>query len=237
MRLWPDLSKRAHEAEIMDSLDSDPVGLANTLEQFRAINRWLTPCQRLLRRYFLDAMKQDRQRAWTLLDVGSGGGDLAIWLVGRCRKLGISIDITGVDHDPRVVAFATRKCSAFSNITIRDADARELRSSGETWDFVFCNHFLHHLADDDIVDMLATIHEVASTRFVLSDIYRSHVTYLAYSMLFPLRMTNSFAWHDGRLSIRKGFTIADCRTFVEAAGIADTTSIHRLLPGHLAIVG
>jgi 2-polyprenyl-3-methyl-5-hydroxy-6-metoxy-1,4-benzoquinol methylase len=234
---WPDLSNRARDTERMDSLESDQVQLINTLKQFHAINRWLTPCHRLMKRHFLSVMKRDRQRRWSLLDVGSGGGDLPIWIVQQCRKFGIQLDVTCMDYDPRAIDFLKQKCSPFANISVVHADARDLSASEKTWDFVFANHFLHHLSDDDLISVLAAIDRVTTTTYVLSDLYRSRPSYLAYSALLPLLVTNSFTWYDGRISIRKAFTLSDANGFIKAAGLKGKASVRRFFPGHLAMVG
>ena len=142
MSWWPDLSQRSCDTELMDSLDSDRVQLVNTLKQFRAINRWLTPCHRLIKQHFLTPMKAEPNRVWSLLDLGAGGGDLPIWLIQRCEEQSIRIEITCMDYDPRVVEFLRAKCRDYPNISIMQADAIELASTGRTWDFVFANHFL-----------------------------------------------------------------------------------------------
>ena len=233
---WPDLSKRTCEMELMDSLQSDGNQLVNTLKQFRAINRWLTPCHRLINHHFLSLMKADPKRGWTLLDLGAGGGDLPIWLVRRCDALGIKIEITCVDYDPRVVEFLEHRCRPFRNILIVQANAMELTGDDQRWDFVFANHFLHHLSDEDLITILKAVDQVATTKYVLSDLVRSRLSYLAYSAMLPLRLANSFAWHDGRVSIRKAFTIADGNEFITAAGLNGKAKVKRFFPGHLAIM-
>jgi SAM-dependent methyltransferase len=237
MNWWPDLSKRSDDTELMDSFDGDQVQLVNTLRQFRAINRWLTPCHRLINHHFLSVMKTEPNRRWTFLDLGAGGGDLPIWLVQRCNSLGIEIEITCVDYDPRVIDFLRQRCRRFPNISLLQLDAVELISTEQTWDFAFANHFLHHLPDDVLVTILRAIDHVTSRKYVLSDLVRSRLSYLAYSALLPLRMTNSFAWHDGRISIRKAFTVDDGNAFILAAGLNTKATVTRFFPGHLAIVG
>lgn len=234
---WPDLSHRSCDTELMDSLESDETQLINTLKQFRTINRWLTPCHRLIKRHFLAPMQAEPKRQWSLLDLGAGGGDLPIWLAKHCRKSGIKIEITCMDYDPRVVEFLKQRCSEFANIDIVQADALQLSSIGRKWDFVFANHFLHHLSDDDLITIVSAVNDVAANKYVLSDLLRSRLSYMVYSALLPLRMTNSFAWHDGRISIRKAFTLKDGQNLITSARVDKNASVRSFFPGHLAIVG
>ena len=89
----------------------------------------------------------------------------------------------------------------------------------------------------ELITILGAVDQVATTKYVLSDLVRSRLSYLAFSALLPLRMTNSFAWHDGRISIRKAFTVADGQKLITAAGLTGKATIRRFLPAHLAIVG
>ncbi|TWT94562.1 hypothetical protein Pla52n_53830 [Stieleria varia] len=234
---FSDLSQRSTETELMDSRDSDVGQLFNTLGLFPTINRWLTPCHRLINHYILSAMKSDRHRRWTLLDIGAGGGDLARWLSDRCHRLGIHLDVTCLDHDPRVIEFARQKCDSYANIEVRHAKAQSLHGTDEQWDFVFANHFLHHLHDEELSPVLSKIARVTKHRFVLSDIHRTGLTYLAFSSLLPLRWTRSFVYHDGRTSIRRAFTVAECHQMLAAAGMNGSVKVRRYLPGHLAMIG
>ena len=133
-----DFSERAVGEELMDRPDSPAHLLANTLRQFPWINRTLTPCHRLLRRHVLRRMRHDRGRAWTMLDIGSGGCDLAIWLVERCRRERIDLTITCVDHDPRVVEFARPRVVEHPEIRLVQGDALALADIPPgSWDFIF----------------------------------------------------------------------------------------------------
>ncbi|NND98839.1 MAG: methyltransferase domain-containing protein [Pirellulaceae bacterium] len=236
MTIWPDLSQRSDEAELMDSPQCDPHRLTRTLQQFRWINRWLTPCHRLIRQQFLSVMARDRNRVWSLVDVGAGGCDLLIWIAQWCASAGIEVKLTCLDYDPRVVEFAQHRCRAWPNIDVIQRDAIDLIDRDASWDFVFANHVLHHLSTDAVVSVVKSADAVAREALVLCDIHRTRGTCLAYSLLWPMRFTNSFCWHDGRLSIRKSFTVQEYRELLWAADLADKASVHRCFPGHLALI-
>lgn len=236
MNRFAQLTERSTDREWMDLHESDSHQLINTLKVFPWINRLLTPCHRLLRRYVLREMSLRPNRSWSLLDLGAGGCDLARWLTARSRNLGIELQVTCIDHDPRVVEYARGRCAGYNNIEIRNQNAATLGKTEERWDFVFSNHFLHHLPDDEVVGVLAAVAKVARCRAVMSDIHRTRLNYWAYSSLLPLRLTNSFAWHDGRTSIRKAFTVRDCELFLAKAGVASSSRVQVLQPGHLAVI-
>jgi 2-polyprenyl-3-methyl-5-hydroxy-6-metoxy-1,4-benzoquinol methylase len=85
-----------------------------------------------------------------------------------------------------------------------------------SFDFVFSNHLLHHLAWDDIKIFLESI--IAQTRiaFVMNDLKRSNWAYLGFTIFSGLVTRRSYHFHDGRLSIRRAFLPEELRNFIRS---------------------
>ena len=222
----------------MDCPQSSEQLLRNTLKQFRWINRFLTPCHRLLHRHVLQRMRGDPDRAWTMLDVGSGGCDLPMWLMDRCRAEGIRLTITCMDHDARVVQFARQRLAHYPEIVAVRGDALTLADTPPaTWDFIFSNHFLHHLSTPQVRQFLQQIMRACREQVIVSDLVRSRFTYALYSAAAKLVLRNSFAYDDGRLSIRKGFTKREALQLVAEHPSLGSLRVHAVFPGHLVFHG
>ncbi|MBN2352269.1 MAG: methyltransferase domain-containing protein [Spirochaetales bacterium] len=228
--------ERSRERELMDSFSSDPDRLKRTLDQFYVVNLLLTRARGLLERWFISDMARDKSLAYTLLDLGSGGGDLAVWLTRRARKLGVKLHIVCLDHDPRVTAYARERCRAFPEIEVVQGRALYL-SSLPSFDYVFANHFLHHLADEEIVGVIETIGARTRRRFLVSDLKRSRPAYFAYSVFAAIFLRNSFSFEDGRLSIRKGFTKAELEEIVALSRLRDRVTLRSMFPFRVVILG
>jgi 2-polyprenyl-3-methyl-5-hydroxy-6-metoxy-1,4-benzoquinol methylase len=232
-----DFSRRAAELELMDRPDSSVQLLGNTLKQFRWINRLLTPCHRLLRRHVLGRMRADRGRAWTMLDIGSGGCDLPIWLVERCRRERISLAITCIDHDARVVEFARPRLAAYPEITLLHGDALSLAETAPgSWDFIFSNHFLHHLTTPEVSDCLRQVVRACREQLIMSDLVRSRLSYCVYTAAARLLLRNSFAFDDGRLSIRRSLTKGEALRLVADDPALRSLRVRTIFPGHLVFL-
>ena len=232
-----DFSSRAADDELMDRPDSSARLLGNTLRQFPWINRTLTPCHRLLRRHVLRRMREDPRRAWTMLDIGAGGCDLPIWLVDRCRRERINLAITAVDHDPRVVAFARSRLADHPEIRIVQGDALSLADIPPgSWDFIFSNHFLHHLSTPQIETCLRQVVRACRERCIMSDLVRSRVSYRLYTAFAGAFLRDSFAFDDGRLSIRKSLTRREAARLVEGDPRLAVLGVHAVFPGHLVLL-
>jgi SAM-dependent methyltransferase len=211
---FPNLSERHYEEELMDSPKADPKKLYRTIKQFDVINRLFSAGVRLFRRHLLPQMLKDKSRVWTLLDFGSGGGDIDRALIRLSRRLGLKLRITALDVDPRVLPWARQLCRKYPEITPVHGSVFDL-PEGESWDFVMSNHTLHHFDWDNVIAAVFEALERARVGILLNDLARSSWGYLGYTIFTGLFLHRSLAFHDGRLSIRRGFTL---REFQEILG-------------------
>jgi 2-polyprenyl-3-methyl-5-hydroxy-6-metoxy-1,4-benzoquinol methylase len=197
----------------MERADADLRQLLRTIRQFNLINILFSGSRRLLREYVFPLMEQDPDRTYTLLDVGAGGCDIVIWAVREARKRGLKLNITALDNDARILPVARRAVRDYPEVRIVAGNALDLTRL-DPFDFVFSNHFLHHLGWDEIKIFLENI--IARTRlaFVMNDLKRSRWAYLGCTIFIGLLARRSFAFYDGRLSIRRGFLPEELRDFI-----------------------
>jgi len=83
-------------------------------------------------------------------DVGTGTGFVAAGLASRATR------VIGFDASPEMLAVARRNLAEFTNVEFRKAVGDQLPVSGEMFDGVFANMYLHHAPDP-----LAAIKEMA----------------------------------------------------------------------------
>ncbi len=221
-----DFSHRAVEPELMDLPDSDEPRLLQTLAQFALLNRLFSSSRWLIRKYILDPQMRAGKTGFSLLDIGAGGCDIPIWIVQYCRKRGVEARITCIDNDERVLAYARKQCADYPEITLLKHDARCMQELG-SFDYIFANHFLHHLDEGSITAVLQQSVDMANRDILFNDIYRSRIGYWLYTLYAGGFLHKSFAFYDGRLSIRKGFRVEELRQCVQAAALSDKVKIRR----------
>lgn len=228
-------SERAAEKELMDDPAADEARLLATVRQFGPINRLLSRSRTLLRRHILDDASRRGLASYTVLDLGAGGCDIAEWLVGAAGRRGASAQVICLDSDPRIAAYARRRVAGTPNLQVLEASAEELPRVGPV-DYIFANHFLHHLEDSEVRDLLLILKDYARYGVVLNDLKRSRLSYVGYSILAALFFRNSFAFYDGRLSIRRGFLRRELEEMVATSGLSQEGEVCSLFPGRLAVV-
>lgn len=214
----------------MDRLDADPGRLKKTIEQFDLLNRLFSSALPLFRRHILPLLLRDRSREWTILDFGSGGGDIDRAIVRLCRKHGLRVRITALDLDPRVLPWAVALCQGYPEITPVAGSVFDLATMGD-FDFIVSNHTLHHFTYPQVRQTVELCLTHARYGFLLNDLRRSFWAYVGYTIFTGLFIRGSLAFDDGRLSIRRGFTVAELEH--ELTGLVHPIRIGRALPARI----
>ncbi|PFG33193.1 class I SAM-dependent methyltransferase [Sanguibacter antarcticus] len=217
--LAPDLTDReVHAHELMDDPGCDLDTLRRTYALFRPVNRVVAGWRHVYVRQLRPLLS--RTRPTTMLDVGSGGGDVPRAIARWAAQDRLRLDITAVDPDERAHAYASA-LPPLRGLTFRRALSTDLVAAGDRFDLVTSNHVLHHLDGAGLTTLLADSEALARRLVVHNDIARGTLAYGAFrAATIPLGR-RSFIHHDGALSVRRSYQAAELRSAVLAAG-ADT---------------
>jgi len=231
--LFSNWSGRSNCQEIMDSGEIDPVMLTRTFDHLKTINLYLSGIRKLILKTILMDVSVRKLKNITVIELGCGGGEIARWLSGVCAKRNIGCILTCIDNNEIAVRYARRECIDCGNIEVKHIDAFEALKSHRA-DYIYANHFLHHLKDETIVPLLQLMAESADYGFLINDLYRSPLSLLAFSLTAPF-FRGSYAVADGKISIRKGFTEREMRNLGESINRKGISIVKRSSPGHLSL--
>ncbi len=194
-----------HAVEEMDKPDCDPVLLDRTYAQFGLINATVAGWRRTWAQQIRPHLSTSRPS--TLLDIGSGGGDMPRAFARWAARDGLPLSILAIDPDERAHAFAVAQ-PPLPGLRFRRAFSAELVAEGERFDVVTSNHLLHHLSPEQLTGLLADSEQLTRGIAVHNDIERSRLGYLLFSLgTLPLR--RSLIRQDGLTSIRRSYTAAE----------------------------
>jgi ubiquinone/menaquinone biosynthesis C-methylase UbiE len=148
----------------------------------------------------------------TLLDVGTGLGDVPFAVVRAARTHKIALTAIGLDSVP-----ALTRCAANSVSNTVCGSGLALPFGDSSVDVVMCSQTLHHFRGDEETALLREMNRVARTVVVVSDLRRSWVAAAGFWIAsFPLcfhRVTR----HDGVLSVLRGYTADELSDIVTGA--------------------
>ena len=205
--------RRRRGVELLDAPDVDPrlvlrslrdVALANRLfGGARAVLVALSPVVELLR---------SRGGPATLLDVGTGLGDIPAAARAAAARRGVALTTIGLEAAEGL----TRACRARTGIAVC-ASALALPFRSKSIDVVTCSQVLHHFAEPEARTLIAEMDRVARVRVVISDLRRSWSAAAGIWLAsFPL-LFHPVSRHDGVVSVMRGFTAAELRDQVHDA--------------------
>jgi SAM-dependent methyltransferase len=160
----------------------------------------------------LDAVFARERRPLTLLDVGTGAGDIPERARSVAARRGVRLTTVGLDGSAALAASSRAR----TGLGVC-GDALALPFRDRAVDLVLCSQLLHHFEGAGAARVLAELHRVARLAVVVSDLRRSWVAALGFWLLsFPLGY-HPVTRHDGVTSIFRGFTADELRTMVRAA--------------------
>jgi SAM-dependent methyltransferase len=151
----------------------------------------------------------------TLLDVGTGTGDIPERLVELAGRRGVRLQVFGLDGRAELVT-ATREWAAQGVC----GDALSLPFADRSFDFVLASQIMHHFTPDDARRLVRELQRVARRRVVIADLRRSWVAAAGLWLVsFPLGF-HPVSRHDGVVSILRGFDGPELSAMVrEAIGV------------------
>ena len=211
--------QRRRGVEILDSPDVDPKLVTRSLADVACANALFGGISSALGEV-REALKEVPRDA-TLLDVGTGLGDIPCRAREEARRNGIELTTIGLDSALEL-AFASQ-CSIDFAVC---ADALRLPFPDNSIDIVMCSQVLHHFVGNEAAELLREMDRVARVRVIVSDLRRSWIAAAGLWLVsFPLRF-HAVSRHDGVVSVLRGFTPAELADTVYEA-IARRPVAHR----------
>ena len=202
--MLPSLRERAVDAvEVMDDPNCDADTLRRTYANFKYVNAVVSGLRHSYRHDIRPRLSADVPH--TLLDIGSGGGDVARSLARWAARDGLLLAITAIDPDARAHDYATSR-PALPGLVFRRAWSADLVAAGERFDIVLSNHVLHHLGAAELGALLVDSERLSRGIVLHGDIERHPLAYLGFALGTWPFFRRSYIRADGLTSIRRSFT-------------------------------
>ena len=148
----------------------------------------------------------------TLLDVGTGLGDIPARARTAAARRGVRLHTFGLDASEAVA----RAANGPAMPTAR-ADALRLPVRDRGVDVVVCSQLLHHFERERGITLLGELHRVARRRVIVSELRRSWLAAAGIWLASWALRFHPVSRHDGVVSVLRGFTAPELRELVRAA--------------------
>jgi SAM-dependent methyltransferase len=210
--------KRVSQPELLDQPGLDPREVERSLADLRTINRvfgGISTSEALFRR----VLARTKLREFSLLDVGSGTGDVPLTVVRRLRHAGIEASVTLFDqhanHLPQFPAGSPR-------LHTMTGDALRLPFVENWFDIVSCSLLLHHLEPDQARSFVQQALRIARHAVIINDLVRSRMHHSLLHLWRPFFRTR-VSYLDGLTSVRRAYTPSEVETILAGVGRMELT--------------
>lgn len=219
---------RSDDAELLDENAHDPEELAANFRDIRRVNQLLGGTSIILRDLPKLLRMVPRNRPAAVLDLATGCGDIPLAISRRAKRHGIPIHIVASDYSDDILALARDQIGENPDIALARHDARAVPLPDKHFDVVLCSLSLHHFTPDDAVQVLREMDRLASVGFILNDLRRSRLGYVAAWLAAHLTTRNRLTRNDAPLSVRRAYTPQELEELLHRAGID-----HAIISTHL----
>jgi len=199
--------------EVLDDPGADPALVRAELTDLAFINRWFGGTRAVVRA--LLPLLPPAGGACTLLDVGTGSGDIP-WAVTRAaQRRHVRVRSVGLDRSP-----VAARIAANSGLATVVSDGGALPLASRSVDFVVASQVLHHLEPRVATRWIQELDRVSRRAVIIADLRRSRAAMLAMWLVsFPLGL-HPVTRRDAVLSLRRGYTMAEFASILRGAGVA-----------------
>jgi len=228
--------------ELLDDPRADPVLVGRQLRDIarlnalfggtRAVLRELEPFfERERRETLKDSLTvagNGKRHTWTLLDVGTGLGDIPRAAAAAARRHGITLRLVGIELNRTAARLARGAEGNGAPLAVALADGGVLPLGPHSVDVIVASQVLHHLPRAVAVRWIAAFDRVARRAVVLADLRRSRLAMAGVWAASVGLAMSGVTRHDAVVSLKRGYTLREFRAMLQAAGV---TAIVRYQPG------
>lgn len=148
----------------------------------------------------------------TLLDVGSGAGDVPAAVRAAAAARGVQVRVVALDLIPSLA----RKSGERADHAVC-ANALELPFAAGSVHFATCSMLLHHFTSEDVVRLLSELNRVSRHAVVVSDLRRSRLAAWGFWLASRPLGFHPVTRSDGTHSVLRGFTPGELGDLLERA--------------------
>lgn len=200
------LTQRIDHPEMLDEGEMSMAERHRSLDDMRRMNGVLFGVQATLGP--LLPWLREAPKPVTVLDLGTGSGQLSQALARWAQREGIALRLLAADLSSAHLGYANTLNGRLGtpNIHLAAADAFRLPLADQSVDIVISSLLLHHFAPDALAALLAECRRVARHGLVMSDLERSPLPYMLYRALVePLLVRSPVTVYDGRVSFHRAY--------------------------------
>lgn len=209
--------QRSNQIELEDNPSlTDKRLFESSFRYFQNTNRWLG--NYWLIKNYLKKILSDKKTV-SIIDIGTGTGDLPRFLTDWFRRIGVVAAITGIDNNADVISLAKNLSSRYPNIKFECT--KNFIDSTIPYNVAILSQVLHHFTPNEASEYLKKVYSNITDGIIISDLIRSRVAYWLVKIVVFLTTTNPISRNDGPISVLRCYNDEEIRKILEDAHISN----------------
>ena len=207
-------------SELLDDPRADPVAVGKELHDIARLNalfggtRAVVGALDTVFRAARAAGCEMRDARWTLLDIGTGLGDIPRAAVAAARRHGVELTPMGMD-----LSRTAARLARAGGLAVIVADGSWLPLGPRSVDVIVASQVLHHVPRAVAVRWIATFDRVARRVVVLADLRRSRAAMAGVWAASVGLAMSGVTRHDAVVSLKRGYTTGELNAMLQEAGV------------------
>jgi 2-polyprenyl-3-methyl-5-hydroxy-6-metoxy-1,4-benzoquinol methylase len=209
----PDFSRRSYQQEMLDLPINDKLELRRNLKEISTINKLLGGDQVTIKG--LKKLLTDKNRKYTIIDIGCGDGGLLRRIWKWTNKIGYEVEILGIDIEEETIRLAKEINKNVVGLNFQRISYEEyFKNLDLKPDIIVSTLFCHHLDDDQLKEFLDMTAKNAKVGFIINDLHRHFLAYYSIKWLTALFSRSKFTKNDAPLSVERGFKKTELKSYL-----------------------
>jgi hypothetical protein len=201
--------------ELLDDPDADPVTVAESLRNIARANRWFGGAAAVRHGLARTLTGTTPGETVSLLDLGTGAGDLPRVAERWGRRRGIRLKPVGLELNRAAATLARH--SGLPTV-VGCAGSPPVRD--KSVDVVLVSQVAHHLSPQSVVHLFRTCDRLARRAVIIADLRRHALAASGFRLGARLLRFDAVTRNDGVTSIRRGFSRVELLSLMAQAGIS-----------------
>ncbi|GAA3510991.1 class I SAM-dependent methyltransferase [Aquimarina addita] len=203
--MFLNLTNRSEEKELMDDPMVDQKALDVALSDVSRVNKLLGGNGITINAVFKQIARAMIVKEWTIVDLGSGDGEMLRQIADQARKLKIKVKLIGLDINDKCVLRSKQLSVLYPEISYYNKSFISLTKEELYCDIMICTLTFHHMKNEEIKNVIYKSKELVSTSLIINDLHRNSIAYFLFKIFSFFFIKGHIAKHDGLVSIKRGF--------------------------------
>jgi len=200
--------------ELLDDPRADPSAVRESLRNIARSNRWFGGRSAVRHGLARLCGEVPPGSTLTLLDLGTGLGDLPLDAARWAARHGFRLVPIGLERNRAAAALASE-----AGLPVVVGCAGSLPLKPGSVDIVLVSQLAHHLASDTVVRMVRDLDAVARVGVVLADLRRATLALFGFWLGSRLLGFDQATRADGLTSVRRSYTADELARLLGRAGV------------------